>query len=95
MPNSILEALAADRPVVLTNNHTMDFTLPHAVAREVGPDDHATIRSNVLELLNKPPPPGAARAIVASFSWDAVAAQLEGIYRQVSAGRAAAPATAA
>jgi glycosyltransferase involved in cell wall biosynthesis len=95
MPNSILEALAADRPVVLTNNHTMDFTLPHAVAREVGPDDHATIRSNVLDLLNNPPPPGAARAIVASFSWDAVAAQLEGIYRQVSAGRAAAPATAA
>ncbi len=89
MPNSILEALAADRPVVLTNNHTMDFELPHAVAREVGPDDHGAIRAQVLDLLKNPPPAGAARAIVASFSWDAVAAQLEGIYRKVAPAKAA------
>lgn len=81
MPNSILEALASDKPAVLTDNHTMDFELPAEVAREVAPDDHAAIREAVTGFLAKPPAPGRARSVVAHMSWDAVAEQLEGIYR--------------
>jgi glycosyltransferase involved in cell wall biosynthesis len=83
MPNSILEALAADRPVVMTNNHSMDLDLPRSVAREVAADDHAAIRAAVLDLMRSPPAPGTARGLVAQLSWDAVAAQLEAIYREL------------
>lgn len=88
MPNVILEGLAADRPVVLTNNHTMDMALPRDVAREVAADDHAGIRNAVMELVRQPPAPGKARSVVAHMSWAAVAEQLETIYR---AALAAAP----
>ena len=91
MPNSILEALASDRPVVLTDNHTMDFTLPASVAAQVAPDDYEAIRSAVTGFLANPPAPGKARAVVADKSWDTVAAQLEDIYKSVL-GRARSPA---
>ncbi len=91
MPNSILEALASDRPAVLTNNHTMDFELPLDVTREVAPDDHAAIRHAVLDFLARPPAQGRARSVVARMSWDAVAEQLEGIYRRVSNASSARP----
>ncbi|HEY8709905.1 MAG TPA: glycosyltransferase family 4 protein, partial [Burkholderiaceae bacterium] len=83
MPNSILEALACDRPVVLTDNHTMDFSLPPDVAQEVVSDDPRAIRDAVMRFIHHPPAPGAARAVVAEMSWDAVAAQLCGIYRRL------------
>jgi glycosyltransferase involved in cell wall biosynthesis len=88
MPNSILEALASDRPAVLTNNHTMDFGLPRQVAQEVAPDDHRAIREAVQRFLQHPPALGAARQVVAHMNWDAVAEQLEGIYRKVMPARA-------
>jgi glycosyltransferase involved in cell wall biosynthesis len=83
MPNSILEALAADRPVVLTDNHTMDFELPTDVAAQVASADAAAIRRAVLGFLERPPSPGRARSVVAQMSWDRVATQLEQIYRGV------------
>lgn len=83
MPNSILEALASDRPVVLTNNHTMDFRLSPKVAQEVAPDDHAAIREAVLRFITTPPPAGYARERVAKMSWDAVAEQLASIYSRL------------
>jgi glycosyltransferase involved in cell wall biosynthesis len=96
MPNSVLEALATDRPVVLTENHTMDLHLPPDVAAEVAPDDHAAIRRAVTGFLEHPPLPGRARAVVAEMSWDKVAEQLEAIYRNVcSPGNAASPLAAA
>ncbi len=87
MPNSVLEALAANRPVVLTNNHTIDFELPPAVTAQVAPDDHGAIRDSVMRFLREPPPAGAARAVVSHLSWDAVAERLEGLYRQVLGAR--------
>lgn len=83
MPNSILEALASDKPAVLTNNHTMDFALPAEVACEVAPDDHAAIRAGVLRFLQQPPAAGRARSVVAAMSWDAVAGQLAAIYDEL------------
>lgn len=96
MPNSILEALAADRAAVLTNNHTMDFALPTDVAAQVAPDDYAAIRQGVTRFLKQPPAPGRARAAVSEMSWDVVARQLEEIYRKLGAtASAAAPSAAA
>jgi glycosyltransferase involved in cell wall biosynthesis len=80
MPNSVLEGLASDRPVVLTNNHSIDFPLPATVTAEVDPDDHAAIREHVLRFWHDPPPPGRARGVVAHLSWDAVAEKLSAIY---------------
>jgi hypothetical protein len=90
MPNSVLEALAADRPVILTNNHTIDFDLPSDVALEVAPDDHSAIRRGVLGFSEHPPKSGHARAVVAAMSWEGVAAQIESIYQSVLSGRKAA-----
>jgi len=83
MPNSILEGLAADRPVVMTNNHTMDMTLPPEVCAEVAPDDLGAIRDAVLRFVHNPPQRGRARAVVQAMSWDAVAERLEQIYTQL------------
>ena len=85
MPNSILEGLAADRPVVLTNNHTIDIDLPTDAAIQVGPEDHAGIHRAVMGFLRQPPPPGRARSVVSALSWEAVADALINIYRKVKA----------
>ncbi len=91
MPNSILEALAADRAAVLTDTHTMDFELPTDVTAQVASTDQVAIRTAVERLLAHPPAPGRARSVVADMSWGLVAARLEEIYRQVlsEAGRPA------
>lgn len=88
MPNSILEGLAADRPVVLTNNHVMDLQLPTDVALEVAPDDHAAIRRAVNGFLKSPPPPGRARSVVEKMSWVAVARHLSEVYDKAVAANA-------
>ena len=83
MPNSILEALASDKPVVLTNKHTIDFELPRDVAIEVDADDSAGIYRAIRQLLDHPPAPGRARSVVATLSWNAVAEQLSKIYERL------------
>jgi glycosyltransferase involved in cell wall biosynthesis len=80
MPNSILEALASDKPVVMTDNHTIDFELPPSVVAQVDSQDDEAIRAGVMRLLNNPPAPGQAKAVVAALSWPAVAEKLEAIY---------------
>ena len=85
MPNSILEALAADRAAVLTDTHTMDFELPTDVAAQVASTDHRAIRQAVERLLAQPPAPGRARGVVSAMSWDVVATKLDEVYRQVLA----------
>ena len=81
MPNSILEGLASDKPVVLTNNHTIDFALPPTVAAEVNSSDDQAIHDAVMRLLNNRPAPGQARSVVQSLSWSKVAEKLESIYK--------------
>lgn len=85
MPNSILEGLAADRPVVLTDNHVMDLHLPKDVAVEVNADDHAGIRRAIDGFLQAPPPAGQARAVVSQMSWVGVARHLGEIYAKAVA----------
>lgn len=95
MPNSVLEALACDRPVVMTRNHTMDMELPADVIRQVDADDRQAIRSAVEQFLGSDLPTGRARSVVQALSWGAVARQLDQAYREVMAGnpRGVAPVT--
>lgn len=83
MPNSILEALASDKPVVMTDNHTIDFELPADVVAQVDSHNDQAIAQAVRRLLDKPPALGRARSVVAALSWGAVAARLEAIYLQL------------
>lgn len=83
MPNSILEGLASDKPVVMTTNHTMDMDLPEECVRQVDSYDPAAIRKNVLDLLANPPARGRCRQVVESLSWPKVAEQLHGIYQSL------------
>ena len=85
MPNSVLEGLAADRPVVLTRNHSIDLALPAEVAVEVDADDADSIRDGVLRFWRNPPPPGHARAVVEHLTWDAVADKLATVYQRLAA----------
>ncbi len=87
MPNSVLEGLASDRPVVLTNKHSIDFALPSEVAAEVDADDLGAIREAVMQYWHAAPRPGAARTVVAHLSWDAVAERLSSIYAGLLAPR--------
>lgn len=84
MPNSILEALACDRQVIMTRQHTMDMELPVDVISQVDANDHAGIRSAVLRHLKQQVQPGRARSVVEEMSWDVVAAKLEAIYRRAA-----------
>lgn len=83
MPNSILEGLASDKPVVLTDTHTIDIELPSNVAAQVNSYDDQAIRDAVMRLLDNRPAPGLARSVVMSLSWAAVATKLESIYTRL------------
>jgi len=83
MPLSVLEALAAGTPAVMTKNHCMDVGPMRSHVREIEPNDPAAIREAVADLLANPVKPEGCRASVAGFSWDTVAASLAKVYQQV------------
>ncbi|NOT12419.1 MAG: glycosyltransferase family 4 protein [Methylococcaceae bacterium] len=83
MPLSVLEALAADTPAVMTRNHCMDISLMQNMVREIAPNDHDAIRQAICATLANPVGAKACRASVAAFSWDSVAVDLAAIYRRV------------
>lgn len=87
MPLSVMEALAAGTPVVMTREHCMDLSRMRNAVREVGPQDEEAIRRAVLEFIDRPPSAAACRESVAGYSWDAVAEAIAGCYREILTGR--------
>jgi glycosyltransferase involved in cell wall biosynthesis len=83
MPNTILEALASDKPAVMTNRHTVDIDLPSDVVKQVSYSDIQAIRDGVLGLIKQSIPKGRCRSVVESLSWGAVAEQLASIYKEL------------
>lgn len=83
MPLSVLEALAADTPAVMTRNHCMDVSAMKDIVREIDPNDQSAIRQAVCGVLANTIASEACRVSVAAFSWDSVAVDLETIYRRV------------
>lgn len=76
MPLSVMEALAAGRPAVMTRHHCMDLTGMSACVTEVEPSDEVAVRGAIARSLAAPSAPQACREAVRHFTWDAVAGAL-------------------
>lgn len=83
MPLVVLEALAAGTPAVCTRNHCMDRSRLGQVMIEVNPHDPAALRAAVDLLYRQRPSAEHCHAAVEPLRWEAVAAQLEAVYRRV------------
>ncbi|MGK5080798.1 glycosyltransferase family 4 protein [Janthinobacterium sp. HLX7-2] len=89
-PLSVLEALAAGTPVVMTAHSALDLPASAFALRKVRWDDGAAQRLAITELLALAPERPRVQALVERFTWERVAAQLADCYVQLHAGAAAA-----
>jgi glycosyltransferase involved in cell wall biosynthesis len=81
-PLSVLEALAAGTPVVMTAQSALDLPDSAFALRKVRWDDGAAQRQAILELLALPPERRRVQALVERFTWERVAAQIVDCYYQ-------------
>jgi glycosyltransferase involved in cell wall biosynthesis len=85
-PISALEALAADRPVIITKNHSLDMLPDRSVLHEVIPNDAMGISSAAQLILSKQGDhQGQQRAQVTQLTWEAAARDLNTIYQRLMA----------
>jgi glycosyltransferase involved in cell wall biosynthesis len=82
-PISALEALAADCPVIITKNHSLDMLADRSILREIAPNDADAISRIAESLLDSPPAPGRLRTQVDQLTWARVAEELQLIYRDL------------
>ena len=92
-PLSVLEALAAGTPVVMTAQSALDLPDSAFALRKVRWDDAAAQRAAITQLLALAPPRAQVQALVERFTWERVAAQIADCYFQLHAGTAAANGT--
>lgn len=85
MPISVLEALAAGAPVVMTKNHSLGIAAVPGILEMVDPTDVAAIREACQSVLADPPERERVRELVKDFTWRAVAEKLLGVYEAVLA----------
>lgn len=81
MPLSVMESLAAGRPVVMTRNHCMRLDGAAQVLREVDPNAVEAIREATLYFLERPPAPSSCRDAMVGYTWESVAGNLIETYR--------------
>lgn len=79
-PISALEALAADCPVIITRNHSLDMLADRTILGEVSPHDVDGISRLASSLLAQPPAAGHLRSQVSGFTWVNTANKLHAIY---------------
>ena len=79
-PISALEAMAADCPVIITENHSLDVLPDNSALREVAPNDVEAISALASHLIAEPAPPGDLQNQVKHLSWKNTALQLRAIY---------------
>ena len=87
-PLSVLEALAAGTPVVMTAQSALELPDSAFALRKVRWDDGAAQRLAIAQYVAQRPERARVRALVRQFTWDRVAAQIAGCYEQVQAGAA-------
>ena len=80
LPLSVLEALAAGTPVVMTAQSALDLPGSTFALRKVGWDDGPGQRLAIEQLVAERPERTRVQALVQQFSWDRVAAQIAGSY---------------
>ncbi len=83
LPLSVLEALAAGTPVVMTAQSALDLPDSAFALRKLRWDDGHAQRRAILELLAHPPERTRVQALVQGFTWERVAAQIAECYYQV------------
>ena len=79
-PLTVLEALAAGTPVVMTDESALDLPGADFALKKVRWNDPAGQRSAVLGLVAAPPQRERVRALVAQFTWERVATQIAHCY---------------
>jgi glycosyltransferase involved in cell wall biosynthesis len=84
-PLSVLEALAAGTPAVMTAESALHLNDGGAALRRVAWDDAAAQRAAVLALAADAPPRAAVRRLVEHYSWQKVAAEIAACYAEVAA----------
>lgn len=82
-PLSVLEALAAGTPVVMTQDSALQLDGSDAMLRKVAWDDRAGQREAITSLAARPPERACVQAMVEQFTWQRVAAQVAACYREL------------
>jgi glycosyltransferase involved in cell wall biosynthesis len=92
-PNSVLEAMACNLPLVVSDIPAHREILDDQSARWVDPCDTSAVIAAVLDVLDSPATTrqraAAARARVAEWTLSSIAAQYDRIYREVTSNRMA------
>ncbi|OBV37770.1 glycosyltransferase family 4 protein [Janthinobacterium psychrotolerans] len=88
LPLSVLEALAAGTPVVMTAQSALDLPDSAFALRKVHWEDGAAQRLAIEQLAAQPPERARVQALVEQFSWDRVAGQIAECYFQLHAASA-------
>lgn len=86
-PLTVLEALAAGTPVVMSQHSALQLPGAAFALRQVRWDDNAGLRQAILALLAVPPARSAVQQLVSQFSWDRVAGQIAQAYLQLAGAR--------
>lgn len=82
-PLSVLEALAAGTPVVMTQDSALHLEGSEAILRKVAWDDRPAQREAIVSLAARPPERASVQAMVEQFTWQRVAAQVAACYREL------------
>jgi len=91
-PLTVLEALAAGTPAVMTHESALSLPGSGFALRQMPPTDHGQWRSTIIDFIRHPPERDAVRALVHQFTWHQVAVQIADCYmelgRQMQRGEA-------
>ena len=82
-PLSVLEALAAGTPVVMTQDSALQFDGCGTMLRRVAWNDRAAQRESIVSLASQPPARASVQALVEQFTWQRVATQVAACYREL------------
>jgi glycosyltransferase involved in cell wall biosynthesis len=82
-PLSVLEALAAGTPVVMTQESALHLEGTEGMLRKVAWDDRAGQRAAIIGLAARPPERASVQAMVEQFTWQRVASQVAACYREL------------
>lgn len=82
-PLTVLEALAAGTPVMMSSESALSLPDSGAALVKVRWDDVSAQKRALIKLLDAPPERNQVRALVRSYTWDSVARRVATVYEDV------------